>query len=81
MAIDGNSAGGKGGGGSCCFLCVLCFVCFAVFACVSILLFFYFLANQLVNINRDKGQISKLCGAVNKKPQQKHTDILCAKVE
>ena len=60
----------------CVMFCVFCCVCLRKYS-----IMFYFLANQLVNINRDKGQISKLCGAVNKKPQQKHTDILCAKVE
>ena len=40
------------------------------------------ISNQLVNIDRDKGQISKLCAAVNKKPPQKHPDIIrCLSVE
>ena len=42
----------------------------------------YFLASQLVEIDWDKGQISKLCSTVNKKPPQKHPDyIICANVE
>ena len=61
----------------CCVFCVLCCVCFH-----NYLIFFYFLATQLVNIDRDKGQISKLCAAVNKKPPQKHPDIIrCSSME
>ncbi len=37
---------------------------------------FLFLSNQLVEIDLDKGQISKLCSVVNKKPQQKHPDTI-----
>jgi len=63
-----------------CVLCVLCFVCCVVFACLFYIL--YFLASQLVEIDWDKGQISKLCSTVNKKPPQKHPDyIICANVE
>ena len=48
---------------------VVVFVCCFVFACVIILgILFLFLANQLVEIDRDKVQISKLCATVNKKP-------------
>ena len=58
-------------------LCVLCCVCLHKYS-----IFFYFLANQLVNINRDKGQINKLCAAVNKKPPQNHPDIIrCLSME
>ena len=53
---------------------VLCFVCCVVFACVFYN--FLYLANQLAEINWDKGQISKLCATVNKKPPQKHPDII-----
>ena len=52
----------------CCVFCDLC----VVFACVIIILFF--LANQLVEIDLDKEQISKLCATVNKKPPQTHTE-------
>ena len=45
-------------------LCVVCVVCVVLcFACV----FYSFLANQLVEIDGDKVQISKLCSTVNKK--------------
>ena len=61
-----------------CFVfCVLC----VVFACVIIIIA-YFLANQLVEINLDKEQKSKLCTTVNKKPPQKHPDIIrCASMD
>ena len=49
-------------------LCVLCSVCCVVFACVFYV--FYFLANRLLEIDWDKGQISKLFSTVNKKPPQ-----------
>ena len=45
-------------------LCVVCVVCVVLcFACV----FYSFLANQLVEIDGDKVQISKLCSTVKKK--------------
>jgi hypothetical protein len=63
-----------------CVFVFLCFVCCVVFACEFYLL--YILADQHVEINRDKGQISKLCSTVNTKPPQKHPDIIiCANVE
>jgi len=57
----------------CCVFCVLC----VVFCLLAYFLFdFLFLSNQLVEIDLDKGQISKLCSVVNKKPQQKHPDTI-----
>ena len=57
-------------------VCGVFCVLYVVFACMIIL------ANQLVNIDLDKEQISKLCAAVNIKQRQKHTDIFrCARVE
>jgi hypothetical protein len=71
MEGEGKAAEGLGSGGTCCLSCVLCFV-YVVFA----------LANQLVEIDLDKVQISKLCTTVNEKPPQKHPDIIrCASVE
>ena len=63
----------------CCVFCVLC-----VELCLLAQLFYYFLflVNQLVEIDWDKVQISKLCATVNKKPPQKHPDIVrCASIE
>jgi hypothetical protein len=60
--------------------CVVCVLC-AVFAWV-ILIIFYFLANQVVEIDLVKEQVSKLCATVNIKPPQKHPDIIrCSSME
>ena len=45
----------------CLVYCVLCIVCLLAYS-----INFYYLANQLVEINRYKVQISKLCSTVNK---------------
>jgi hypothetical protein len=43
---------------------------------------FYFLAKQLVEIDREKVHICKLCSTVNKKSPQKYPDIIrCVSVE
>jgi len=52
--------------------------------CVCLRNFYYFsfLANQLVEINLEKEQKSKLCATVNKNPPQQHPDIIrCASME
>ena len=66
-------------------LVVVCFV-FCVLCCVYLRnyysIIFNFLDNQLIEIDRDKGQICKLCSTVNRKPPQKHPYIIrCASVE
>ncbi len=53
------------------FVVVVCVV-----FCVLCLLAYFFSANQLVEIDLDTEQISKLCATVNKKPPQKHPDII-----
>ncbi len=64
MEGEGKAAERQGGNGSCWLLCVLCFLC-CVVLCSNI---FYFLANQLVEINQYKGQMCKICSTVYKKP-------------
>jgi hypothetical protein len=63
-----------------------CVFCVCVLFCVCLRNYswyiFLFLANQLVEIDRDKVQIRKLCASVNKKPPWKHPYIIrCASVE
>ena len=58
------------------------FYVLCVVLCLLAYYILYFLANQLVEIDPDKGQISKVCATVNKKPpQKKPCSIRCASVE
>jgi hypothetical protein len=64
----------------CCVFCVLCVMLYLL--AYLFFYYYYYLANQLVEIDLDKGQISKLCSTVNKKPPQKHPDIIiCPNME
>jgi hypothetical protein len=69
----------------CCVVLCCVVLCCVVLCCVCLhnySIIFNFLANQLINIDRDKGQTSKLCTTVYKKPPQKHPYIIrCSSVE